>query len=213
MVSIPFEQGMLEGILDAPAGTARGSVLVCHPHPAFGGRMDDVTTSALAGGFIRAGYRALRFHYRGIVRSQGVATGGVREHEDVIAASSYLVDSCGGPLVWVGYSLGALLCWNALPSVALPPAAFVGVALPTSIIGDDAIRIARVADAVRRGVPTLLIAGADDPLSDAAQLRAFAKDAPRTLIETLPHEAHVLGAEGLRHVVARAVGFVDAALS
>ena len=73
-MSIPLPTGgTLEGKLD---GTLHeDAVVICHPHPAFGGRMDTPLVSALAQGFADAGTCALRFHYRGIEGSTGVATG------------------------------------------------------------------------------------------------------------------------------------------
>ena len=196
----------LEAILDEPAGAPDGAVVVCHPHPAFGGRMDTPLVGALALGFVSAGRAALRFHYRGIEGSDGVATGGLAEHEDVAAAHRFLVERGHARVAWVGYSFGALMALRAIAG-GLRPAAYVGVALPTTIIGEDPARVAEVGRALDGAVPSLFVSGADDPICDAARLRTWCTGRA-ALVETLPGEGHGFTLVGVRAIVRRTVAFV-----
>lgn len=204
-MSIPLPGGaLLEAKLD---GTPRrDAVLICHPHPAFGGRMDTPLVAELARGFVDAGLAALRFHYRGIEGSTGMATGGVEEHEDVLVAHRWLVEKGATRIAWIGYSFGALMAVRALGEGR--PAAFVGVALPTGVVSGEPARIAQVANAPAIA-PTLFLTGSEDPLSDAVLMTQWVE---RKRIEILDGESHTFTREGTRRIVARAVGFVRDAL-
>jgi alpha/beta superfamily hydrolase len=211
LVRVPLPDGTtLEAILDEPSGPSAGAVVVCHPHPAFGGRMDTPLIGALARGFVASGRAALRFHFRGIEGSDGVATGGLVEHEDVAAAHRWLIERGHQRIAWVGYSFGALMALRAIAD-GLRPQAYVGVALPTSIIGDDAERVASAERAIGAGVPSLFVSGADDPLCDAARLRAWCAGSATAAVETRPGEGHVFSIVAIRAIVQRAVAFVEGA--
>jgi uncharacterized protein len=218
MVRIPSEAGgSLEAIYDEPArgngsSGARGAVIVCHAHPAFGGRMDTPLIGALARGFVSAGLPALRFHFRGIEGSDGTATGGLVEQADVVAAHRFLVGRGVERIAWVGYSFGALMALRAVAE-GTRPAAYVGVAIPTTIIGEDPIRSADVARAISMGVPTLFYAGAEDPLCEVPRLRAWCEGAAHATVEALAAEPHSFSIVGMGTVVRRAVAFVPQALA
>jgi alpha/beta superfamily hydrolase len=211
MVRIPLEDGAtLEAILDEPSGPAAGAVVVCHPHPAFGGRMDTPLIAALARGFVASGHAALRFHFRGIEGSDGVATGGLVEHDDVAAAHRWLVERGHRRIAWVGYSLGALMALRAIAGGPRPQA-YVGVALPTGIIGEDPDRIASTERAIGAGVPSLFVSGADDPLCDADRLRRWCAANAMAVVETRSGEGHGFSIVGIRAIVQRAIAFVQEA--
>jgi alpha/beta superfamily hydrolase len=206
---VPLVDGiMLEALLDEPTPPVTRAVLLCAPHPAFGGRMDTPLMSALAEGLSVAGWAALRFHYRGIEGSGGVPTGGLVEHEDVEAASAFL-RARYAEVAWVGYSFGALMALRALSRGR--PVAYAGVALPTNIIGDDLARIAEVAAALGVGVPSLFISGDDDPICEVGRVRGWCQGFAHATVETLPGEGHGFSCVGTRTLVERVRRFVDGA--
>jgi alpha/beta superfamily hydrolase len=66
--------GRLEALLDSPRdGLAKGSAVVCHPHPQHGGTMHNKVAHTLARAFVRQGLRTLRFNFRGTEASEGRA--------------------------------------------------------------------------------------------------------------------------------------------
>jgi len=65
-------------------------VVVCHPHPAFGGRMDTPLVVALDDALAEAGLSTVRFNFRGVGASGGRGTGGRDEPGDVRAACAWL---------------------------------------------------------------------------------------------------------------------------
>ena len=100
--------GTLEMLYRSPGGAPRGAVLICHPHPQFGGTLHSRVVFHLARAFHQVGYATLRFNFRGVGLSAGRYDGGVGELEDARAALEHLAGRHPGqPLVVAGHSFGA----------------------------------------------------------------------------------------------------------
>jgi hypothetical protein len=143
----------LEARLARPADARAGAVL-CHPHPQYGGTMDDGVVVAVAGALASAGWATLRFNFGGVGASTGGFSGGAGEVGDVRLALGALAERlpAGGLLALVGYSFGAWAAlraavdspWRVRHVVAVgPPLAFLdwdflaGLAVPvTFVVGD-----------------------------------------------------------------------------
>jgi hypothetical protein len=76
--------GRLECAFDLPAGEVRGIALVAHPHPLYGGTMDNKVTQTLARTFIGLGYASARMNFRGVGESQGEHDAGRGETDDMV---------------------------------------------------------------------------------------------------------------------------------
>jgi alpha/beta superfamily hydrolase len=102
---------LLEGKLSIPEGTGPfTAIIVCHPHPLYGGNMDNNVVIAVADSLSEAGILSLRFNFRGVGNSGGSYGHGIGEQEDVKAALNFLTatpevkpDGIG----LIGYSAGA----------------------------------------------------------------------------------------------------------
>jgi alpha/beta superfamily hydrolase len=170
---------MLEAVVGpGPEGETRGAAVVCHPHPLYGGNMENHVVHHLAEAAAARGLIPVRFNFRGTGRSGGHHTGGLREVDDVAAAMDHATSLAeGGSVVLMGYSFGAAIAarylghgWHA--------AGFVAVALPQGS-----------ADLPTEGVPTLLVVGERDtvsPRGDAAKM-AEVEDVEFVLIEGVDH--------------------------
>ncbi len=89
-VEFPCQDILLEGILSTPDGPDRFSVVVvCHPHPLYGGNMYNNVVEAVCAKLGEDGIAWLRFNFRGVGRSGGDFSGGLGEREDVKAAISF----------------------------------------------------------------------------------------------------------------------------
>lgn len=126
--------GLLEGIVATPA-TPRFAAIVCHPHPLFGGTMHNHATFRLARALGAHGGVTLRFHFRGVGRSEGAHDHGRGEVDDAAAALAFLAAHAPGLPLWAtGFSFGARAAL-ALAARAEPPeiraAVVVGVAVRT----------------------------------------------------------------------------------
>jgi alpha/beta superfamily hydrolase len=134
-VSEPRECHTDDGLaLEAEIAVARAShprvgVVLCHPHPQFGGTMRSIVISALFEALPDHDVTCLRFNFRGVEGSEGSYSEGADEPRDVVAALDVLAGELHPsiPIVLVGWSFGADM---ALSVVDPRVAAWVGVAPP-----------------------------------------------------------------------------------
>lgn len=182
-VTIPAAGLLLEGCLDLPEGKGPfPGVVVCHPHPLYGGNMENNVVVAVSRALTRRGTAALRFNFRGVGRSQGVFAGGTGEQEDAKAALAYLaaqkaIDPARTGIA--GYSFGgmvALLAGEASPAAgalaAVSPVLFPGMLTACA-------------------KPKLIICGERDELLPCTQImqEAAAMAEPKTVL-TVPGADH-----------------------
>ena len=106
----------LEGLVNTDeALSAKGGVVLCHPHPQYGGDMHNPVILAGAHAAWEAELSTFRFNFRGVGESEGVYSDGIGEKEDVQTALEYLNKTFGKRdhfLILLGYSFGA---WAGLP--------------------------------------------------------------------------------------------------
>lgn len=95
----------LEGVLNKNSSVK--GVVVTHPHPLYGGDMDNPVVEEIAGSFFEQGFTTLRFNFRGTGKSGGVFEGGIGEQDDVRAALAYLKTSGVLDVYLAGYSFGS----------------------------------------------------------------------------------------------------------
>ncbi len=114
--------GAIECALDAPAAPAQGVAVVCHPHPQFGGTMDNKVVQTLARAFLQLGWRSVRFNFRGVGGSEGSWSEGVGEIDDALAVIA-AERAAGERLLLAGFSFGGYVAaevWQRLGSEAKP---------------------------------------------------------------------------------------------
>ena len=111
------EAGAIEARRDAPAaGTApRGVVVIAHPHPLFGGTLDNKVVQTLARAYVQCGWVAVRFNFRGVGGSAGVHDEGRAELQDLLAVVRQVAPE--GPIALAGFSFGAFVTSHALAAL------------------------------------------------------------------------------------------------
>jgi hypothetical protein len=118
-VEFPCGKLSLEGILSLPEGRSSSpAVVICHPHPLFGGDMNNNVVMAVFDGLQQASIACLKFNFRGVGRSEGKFAQGIGERQDVRAALTFLGDNeavDNSKLGLCGYSFGTIV---ALPVTA-----------------------------------------------------------------------------------------------
>lgn len=199
-VTFAFADFELEGRVSVPARAVQAGVVVCHPHPLYGGDMDNNVVTALVEGFRSAGFATLRFNFRGVGASGGMHDDGRGEVEDVKAAVSCLLERCAPPLVAVaGYSFGSIVGLDA-GARDVRVHRLVGVALP--IARRDASFLHGA------GKATLLVSGDRDDISPVGRLRELVANMREpTQLQIVAGADHFLrGAEA--DVAAAAVAFL-----
>ncbi len=164
-LSVAGPAGAIECAVDQPANDMQGVVVVCHPHPLHGGTKDNKVVQTVARAFVQAGWRSVRFNFRGIGSSQGSWDEGRGEIDDALA----VVEACreaGRPLALAGFSFGGYVASRAAAALAATaPAArlvlvapavvnFVAAAVPQDTLvihgeADDVVPLSAVLDWAR----------------------------------------------------------------
>ena len=109
--------GVIEGLRDEPgSGIARpGTTFIAHPHPLFGGTMENKVVQTLARAFVQAGWTAIRFNFRGVGASQGRHDEGTGELDDMLALIA--AEAPSGPLALAGFSFGSFVACGAVKAL------------------------------------------------------------------------------------------------
>jgi hypothetical protein len=99
----------IEGFLSLDERPPRGAIVICHPHPLFGGTMDNGVVVGIARVAAMWDFTSLRFNFRGVGRSTGTFGGGHSEQEDVRGGIDFLEERRNPSLILLaGYSFGAV---------------------------------------------------------------------------------------------------------
>ena len=118
-LSLIGSAGAIEAVRDGPVlavGAARrGVVVIAHPHPLFGGSLDNKVVQTLARAFIQCGWTAVRFNFRGVGASAGGHDEGRGELEDFLAVVEQVAPE--GPLALAGFSFGSFVTSHALATL------------------------------------------------------------------------------------------------
>lgn len=106
--------GQLECALDLPAAdhfpSPRGIALVAHPHPLYGGTMDNKVAQTLARTFNKLGYAAVRMNFRGVGASEGVHDAGAGETDDMAVLLAHMQQQYPElPVALAGFSFGTFV--------------------------------------------------------------------------------------------------------
>ncbi|HUQ26338.1 MAG TPA: alpha/beta hydrolase, partial [Burkholderiales bacterium] len=117
--------GRIECAVDAPEGEPRGRALVAHPHPQFGGTLDNKVVQTLARALVGLGYEAWRPNFRGIGESEGSYADGKGEVDDLLA----VYEKISGAAVLAGFSFGAAMQAMLATRVKSERMVLVGVAV------------------------------------------------------------------------------------
>lgn len=94
--------------------------VICHPHPLYGGTLDNKVVYTLARVFQEFGAATIRFNFRGVGASEGEFNNGIGETDDVLAVIEYGRKRWPGTPLWLGgFSFGGAVALRAA-SVAKP---------------------------------------------------------------------------------------------
>mgnify|MGYP001563115070 FL=1 len=157
-VSIPGPSGMLEGKVDcAASGEPRGNAVICHPHPLYGGTMQNKVVHTLAKSLAANDQTAVRFNFRGVGVSDGNYDEGIGEVDDTLAVVDWLCEQQADlPVVLAGFSFGSYVALRA--AAKFQPAALITIAPP--------VRMFDFASLQSIDCPWLLIQGDEDEVVD-----------------------------------------------
>jgi len=188
-VSFPSGNLTLEGIWHWPAGNPPyPAVAVCHPHPLYGGDMDNNVVITICQALVQKSIAAFRFNFRGVGASQGSFGEGIGEQDDLKSALAFMAadsrvkkDSLG----MAGYSFGSTVAVPVAPQVANVKALAL-VSPPLQGIGLKPLKsFAR---------PKLIMCGDQDFVVSVKDLQTQIKELPQPLdCQIIPGVDHFWG--------------------
>jgi alpha/beta superfamily hydrolase len=163
--------GRIECAVDFPDATPRGVALVAHPHPLFGGSLDNKVVQTLARAFLELGYETWRPNFRGVGATEGAHDEGRGELEDL---DTVLKHTGASQFVLAGFSFGAAVQARLAQRRAPERLVLVGVGITrletpsvpegTLLIhgeNDETVPLAAVLDWARpQELPVVLVPGA-----------------------------------------------------
>ena len=155
-----------EGVMAQPEGEESGlpGVVICHPHPLYGGNMDNNVVLAVSYGLVEQGFATLRFNFRGVGNSEGEHTKGDQESQEVLAALELMkawpsVDSKRVGLA--GYSFGSGVVLGNAP-LHKKAKAFALISPSLQALENSPLK--------KRKQPAFIITGDQDKLAQSGQM-------------------------------------------
>jgi alpha/beta superfamily hydrolase len=165
-VVIPGPTGGIEARVEAPARSEIPAAVgvVCHPHPLYGGTMQNKVVHTLARAMQDLGTPTVRFNFRGVGASEGVYGGGPGELDDAVSVIAWARARWDCEALWLaGFSFGAAVALQA--SALTAPRALVTVAPPVGRLILDS--------PPRPACPWLVVQGDRDELVEFAAVQAW----------------------------------------
>ena len=174
--------GRIDIAIDTPAGSPRGTAVIAHPHPLFGGTLDNKVAQALARCFVELGYVSVRSNFRGVGATEGAHDNGEGETDDIEHVARWAMQVYGTKApVLAGFSFGAYVQTRVAKRIPPERMALVGVPNGSVTAGrtyasepvpadtivihgelDDTVPLANVLDWARpQDLPIVLVPGAD----------------------------------------------------
>jgi len=175
-VRFPGPSGRLEGLWrpPRPESDPRGTVVVAHPHPQYGGTMLNKVVFHVARTLNHdLDAASLRFNFRGVGHSEGVYDAANGETGDVAAAWTEARRRVPGkPLIAAGFSFGAACTLRAaaLPPPPEPPRVLILVGTPVDLFEPPY--------PLPRDLPLIAVHGERDPYTPPSRVREFTKRWP-----------------------------------
>ena len=177
-VEIPGPAGILEGLTACPKKETRGMVaVILHPHPLYGGTLNNKVVHYLSRTCNLLGIPSLRFNFRGVGMSSGEYDAGRGEVDDCLAVLDWIAQRRPGFPVWLaGFSFGAYVAYQVAGRDARVER-LLTVAPPVNLFD--------FSDLPTPKCPWTLVQGENDELVPLSAVRSWA--------ETLPQQPDWIG--------------------
>ena len=181
--TVQGSEGVIEALRDLPTdGAVRGTAVIAHPHPLFGGTMQNKVVQTLARAFVQCGWQAVRFNFRGVGASAGTYDEGRGEAADMLAVIAQVAPE--GPLALAGFSFGAYVTSHVAQAVSAQRGLDKLV-----LVGTAASRFAVAPVAPELHERTLVIHGEQDDTVALSSVMDWAR--PQTLpVTVIPGVEH-----------------------
>jgi alpha/beta superfamily hydrolase len=189
---LPGPAGDLEAIA-VPADENNQKLIIaiiCHPHPLYGGTMNNKVVTTLARTFKDLGLRTVRFNFRGVGKSSGSFGDGIGETEDLLAVIDWVKKTCPEYILWLaGFSFGGFIAARVAARYSNENAKDTYVAQLVTV----APQVSRFKDTnlTRITVPWVLVQGEQDEVVSPEETFAW--------IETINPKPYLIRMPGAGH--------------
>ena len=176
--------GAIEVAIDTPSGGAasKGVAVIAHPHPLFGGTLDNKVVQTIARAFAQCGWTAVRFNFRGVGATEGAHDEGRGELDDMLSVVAHF--SPAGELCLAGFSFGAFVTTHAFDRLHIARQIDKLVLVGTSVVRSAAAPIA-----VGEHGKTIVIHGEADDTVELSAVMDWAR--PQSLpVTVVPGGGH-----------------------
>ncbi len=187
-----FPDGRCQIVIDGPAGQLeilatppensrpplQATAVIAHPHPLFGGSMNNKVVHMLDKALREIGVHTVRFNFRGVGLSTGEYDNGVGETDDLLAVHRWVCKVLPGNKTWLaGFSFGSYVALRA--AQIIQPVAMISIAPPVERYDFTSLP--------RLDCPWLVVMGTeDDVVSPQAVFDYVSTTRPPPLLKTLP---------------------------
>ena len=161
--------GRLEALLNAGSPSATHAAVVCHPHPLYGGTLNNKVVFHAMKALNNFGFPVLRFNFRGTGLSEGEHASGIGEVEDVRAALDWLERKFTLPVIFAGFSFGAAVGLRTAYSDDRVRA-LIALGLPAVPVEDRVYDFPFLRECAK---PKLFVSGSRDQFGPAGKLEAL----------------------------------------
>lgn len=136
-LNIPGPEGILKGEILQISQEITNLVILCHPHPQYGGDMNNNVIQALFHAIPKLGWSVVRFNFRGVSGSAGKYGNIIGEQEDLNAVTNFLMEKHANlkKIILCGYSFGAVVAGAVYGQYQIYKA-FVAISYPITFIPD-----------------------------------------------------------------------------
>ena len=191
--------GPLEAMAEEGSNAVAPYALVCHPHPLFGGTMENKVVTTAARALNASGMPTLRFNFRGVGASAGRYDDGRGETEDAAAVAAWGARRWTGRSVLIaGFSFGAYVALRLAQT--LPPTRLITIAPPVGRFDFSAL--------AAPACPWLILQGDADDVVRPQDVRDWAATAAASAhLVMLPGVGHFFHGHlsGLRDAIVREI--------
>ena len=168
--------GQLEVVINRPLSTPRGIALIAHPHPLYGGTLENKVVQTLASTFAELDCVALRMNFRGVGGSEGKHDEGNGETDDMLCLADHAKREFGDlPIFLAGFSFGGFVQTKVATKLAIRQMVLIAPAAgrfdvaevkPDTLVihgeQDDTVPLTAIMDWARpQNLPIVVIPGAD----------------------------------------------------
>ena len=185
-VAIAGPAGDIQALIETPeSADTRHFAVVCHPHPLFGGALDNKVVYTLARACEELGAAAIRFNFRGVGSSAGTYDEGTGETEDALAVIAHGRSRWPGARLWLaGFSFGGAVAIRA--AARARPERLIAVA--PGVMRLDGPDVSAIST---RTAPWLIVQGDADEVIDPGIVLSWAqKVTPPPAIKVLAGASH-----------------------